>query len=79
MTIKIKYFGMLSECCGKNEENWDISENTSLSGLKNELLQAYPTLAEKQYKLAVNQKISDGDEILSEGDEIALLPPFAGG
>ena len=79
MNIKIKYFGMLSECCGKSEENREVSEDTSLSELKNELLRTYPTLAEKQYKIAVNQKISDGDEDLSEGDEIALLPPFAGG
>jgi len=79
MNIKIKYFGLINECCGKSEENREISENTSLSELKIELHQAYPALAEKQYKVAVNQKISDGDEDLSEGDEIALLPPFAGG
>ena len=79
MNIKIKYFGMLCECCGKSEESREIPENTSLSGLKTELLQAYPSLAEKQYKIAVNQKIGEGDTYLSEGDEIALLPPFAGG
>jgi len=36
-------------------------------------------LKEINYKIAVNQTLADDSLLLNENDEIALLPPFAGG
>jgi len=39
----------------------------------------YPEIKNYNYQIAVNQKQIEGNCVISENDEIALLPPFAGG
>jgi len=39
----------------------------------------YPEIKNYTYQIAVNQKQIEGNCVISENDEIALLPPFAGG
>jgi molybdopterin synthase catalytic subunit/molybdopterin converting factor small subunit len=45
--------------------------------------QDYPRMAELVHKkkvlISVNQEIAHADTVIHEGDEVALLPPFAGG
>ena len=46
--------------------------------LKTELTNQFPQLVEFDYLLAHNQEIVKHNRDLSENDELALLPPFAG-
>ncbi len=78
MTLKIKYFGMAAEASGKEEELLDHNY-TSVQTLKKELLSKYSGLANINFKVVVNQNIVDDNWLLSGDEEIALLPPFAGG
>ncbi|MBL7812372.1 MAG: MoaD/ThiS family protein [Bacteroidetes bacterium] len=43
------------------------------------LLIAFPTLKSSPFRIAVNHKLAGPETALGPGDEIALLPPFAGG
>jgi molybdopterin converting factor small subunit len=36
-------------------------------------------MAHYTYRISVNNELTNEDRTLSDGDEIALLPPFAGG
>ena len=74
--LKLKYFGMIAEAINKTEEDFTFVE--SLEILTTELEDKYPKLKSLNYKFAVNQTIKN-KAILNENDEIALLPPFAGG
>ena len=77
--MEIKYFGMIAEATGSDHERLDERE-ISLKSLKGKLEGKYPRLQELNYKFAVNQAIvSDEETLVSADDEIALLPPFAGG
>ena len=78
MILKLKYFGMVAEAIGKNEESLDFSKN-SIEELDIELKNIYSSLNTMNYKFAINQSMIEGDEKLNENDEIAILPPFAGG
>lgn len=78
MTLKLKYFGMTAEASGKDEELLD-NNYSSVKELKADLLAKYPNLLEINFKVAVNQEIVNDDYKLSGNEEIALLPPFAGG
>lgn len=54
------------------------------ASLQPTILAAYPALAEIQdaIVLAVNQRYvgaSAGDQLLAEGDEVAVIPPISGG
>lgn len=80
MNLQVKYFGMIAETIGKQEEKIEISsQQISVALLVELLLKKYPDLNLQSFKIAVNQSIAENDAIINENDEIALLPPFAGG
>ena len=79
MNIQVMYFGMLAEITGQAKEAWLFSENLTVGKFRSQILERYPALKEKKFKIAVNKQISDDLLLISESAEIALLPPFAGG
>lgn len=76
--LSVRYFGMIAEAIGKSEEQLEITEKSVLE-LDAFLKNKYAKLEFINYKFAVNQSLVDGNKLLKENDEIALLPPFAGG
>ena len=77
MKTTILFFGMLAEATGIDKTEIENVNNSDT--LINYLTTTYPLLKNKTYRVAVNKKLITGNELLSEGDIIALLPPFAGG
>jgi molybdopterin synthase sulfur carrier subunit len=75
--MKILFFGVLSELTGS--ASIDFKYTGSVSSLKNQLSDLYPELANHSYQVAVNQNIASEDTMLSGNEDVALLPPFAGG
>lgn len=77
MNLTIKYFGLLAEVTQCNEEQLDFSGATVKELLEN-LFTKYPELKETDFQIAQNNTITN-DETEISSNEIALLPPFAGG
>ncbi len=77
MQVEVKYFGMLAEITDCNTEQLVISSQ-DVSGLKEALLDKYPDFKNKDFRIAQNQELV-ADTALLTGQEIAVLPPFAGG
>ncbi|MGB0888312.1 MAG: MoaD/ThiS family protein [Vicingaceae bacterium] len=78
MTLKIKYFGITAEASDKEEEEL-LNHYSTIQELKDNLLGKYPKLEKMHFKIAVNQTIVEDDYNLIGNEEIALLPPYAGG
>ncbi len=78
MKITIKYFGAIAEVTGSVEETIDSKEISSLDSLRNYTISKYEGLNELSFQLAVNQSLAENTK-LKDGDEVAFLPPFAGG
>jgi sulfur-carrier protein len=78
MKISIKYFGMLAEAAGRNEETVEVAEGISAEELKNRQIETYQIPDAESVQVAVNHNLNSEVE-LTEGDEVAFLPPFAGG
>ena len=81
---QIKLFGMLKALvAGVNILEVPLSDGAQVKDLVDTLHAQYPELGElliqKKVVVSVNQEIAHWDTALSESDEIALLPPFAGG
>lgn len=77
MQIKVTYFGMLAEITKCSSERLVIS-GEEISALKSTLLNKYPNFLNKDFRIAQNQElVSDSTKLT--GEEIAILPPFAGG
>ncbi len=75
--MKVIFFGRLKEIVGLKE--LQIEGFEKLSDLKNHLLERYPILKNETFAIAVNFEIVHSDIELNNNDEIALLPPIAGG
>ena len=76
--LKIKYFGMVAEAVGTNEEELEFA-HTTIQDLNDLLNNKYSKLKTINFQYAVNQSIVENSVELNDNDEIALLPPFAGG
>ena len=80
MLITLKYFGMLAEVTNTTQETYSLSSNDIiLEKIEQQILSKYPKLQQTIYNIAVNQKIVVKNHPIKEGDELAFLPPFAGG
>ena len=70
---------MVSEITGKAEEQIEIGEGADTNDVCEVLKERYEKLEALNYKIAVNHSIEKVNFLLNEQDEMALLPPFAGG
>ncbi|MFQ5780039.1 MAG: MoaD/ThiS family protein [Nitrospiria bacterium] len=81
--VKVRFFAVLKNIVGKEELTVDIEKGTTLGQLIEKLERELPPLKEplKEGKIliSVNQEVVERHCLISDGDEIALLPPFAGG
>jgi len=76
-SIKVLLFGSLTDAVGKNQ--MELTEIIDTEQLKNVLTEKYPALKRFRFQIAVNKKIATTNQKLNHNDEVALLPPFAGG
>lgn len=80
MKICVKYFGLIADITSCEEEWIDIKENENLKSLISNLSEKYNALKETNFNMALNLEINKNlNTVLKDLDEIALLPPFAGG
>ncbi len=81
--VTVKYFANLKQMAGKDEDQFEINEGTTLEQLSDLIKQSVPKLGdmvrEKKVMISVNYDVVPLDTVLKNGDEIALLPPFSGG
>lgn len=80
MTLEIMAFGITKDIVGKTLINFDLPDGSSVKELKEKLTENYPEMkALTSLLIAVNEEYGDETHILSERDEIALIPPVSGG
>jgi molybdopterin synthase sulfur carrier subunit len=82
MTIRILYFAAVRDLVGLDEEALSLQEDVrTIADLAALLARHHPVLAGRlsAVRFARNETFARSDELLSDGDEIALIPPVAGG
>jgi len=77
MTVKVLFFGVLAEVTGTNCKHFN--EVKSVNDLKRMIYDEYPEVVHYDFRISVNNELIDDDQVLNNGDELALMPPFAGG
>ncbi|OBX25420.1 molybdopterin synthase catalytic subunit/molybdopterin synthase sulfur carrier subunit [Gelidibacter algens] len=78
MKVTVKYFGVIAETVGKSEEVLELEQGLSVKELKDQQIKKYQISDAASLQIAVNQNLNKEVE-LKDGDEVAFLPPFAGG
>ena len=81
MRVKVLFFGMLKDIVGSSEEQLIVSEGAQLETIFDHYAGLFPRLREmaSSIVLARNHEFSPVSTNVSEGDEVAFLPPVSGG
>jgi molybdopterin converting factor subunit 1 len=81
MKLTVKLFGALREALGRPELSLELPEGTSVGELRRTLGREHPAFERYGERLAtsVNMEVVPPETRLQEGDEVAFLPPVAGG
>ena len=84
ITLRVKSFAILREIIGKEQITLQVprkEEGTSVADLRIRILELYPEISAQRipFGIAVNTKMVDYKSIITDFDEIALLPPVSGG
>ncbi len=81
MRITVLYFAVFRERLGIDEETLDLSAGAHVRDAIAALAAKHESIAtlRTKFRVAVNQDFTDDDHALADGDELALIPPVAGG
>jgi len=79
--LRVRLFGALRERAGREEEVLDLPDGATGGDLLRAVAEAHPeaTPLLDRVSLAVNLEVVPPDRELAADDEVALLPPVAGG
>ena len=81
MRVRVLYFAAFREAAGRDEQATELREQASVAELWKTLSREVPLFARFPSipPAAVNREYVGVDTVLQEGDEVAFLPPVAGG
>lgn len=81
MQIQVLYFAVFRERLGKESEVLELPAEATVGSAVAALAERYPAVAalRGRFRVAHNQSFAADTTRLAEGDELALIPPVAGG
>lgn len=81
MTIRVLLFATLADQVGHQQLTLTLSDKATVSDAVDRLTAEYRAVAQmrEQLAMAVNMEYVTANRVLSEGDELALIPPVSGG
>jgi molybdopterin converting factor subunit 1 len=79
--IRVLFFGIIREITGLREENIQVPEGARLETVLEDYSTRFPKVREMagSVVLALNQQFAPPESVVSDGDEVAFLPPVSGG
>ena len=82
MAITLLYFAAVRDLVGRDEERLTLPAGVAtIADLAVFLAKHHPALARRlgAVRFARNETFAANDEVLADGDVVALIPPVAGG
>jgi MoaE-MoaD fusion protein len=81
MRIHVLYFAVFRERLGRDEEDVEVTDGSTVAQTIDHLAARHADIAKLRgrFRVAVNQEFADDNHVLGDGDEVALIPPVAGG
>jgi molybdopterin converting factor subunit 1 len=79
--VTVKLFARLRDITGASELAREVTAGATIGDLWRQLAAEYPDLAgyERSISTALNADYARMDRAVSDGDEVAFLPPVSGG
>lgn len=80
MKVQVLFFASLRERTGRKTMEVEIDAGATAEALLQQLRQDIPGMTGAgRISVAVNEEYVEPNHVLSDGDEIALIPPVSGG
>jgi len=79
MKVQVLFFGATADETGEREIEISLAENVKANQAFAEIIGKFPRLAQHKLLFAVNQEYANGEEIIREGDELAVFTAVSGG
>lgn len=79
--IKVLFFATLRDRAGMKSAELEIPVETTVQGLKDLIVDAYPNLQETMDSvvISINREFAFDENIVPENAEVAMFPPVSGG
>jgi molybdopterin converting factor subunit 1 len=81
LKIRLLFFAVLRDIAGRSEDVLELPEGTRAGEVWQRLRDQHAALRDyiQPPMIAVNESYVGADELLHDGDELAFIPPVAGG
>jgi molybdopterin synthase sulfur carrier subunit len=79
MRLKVLFFGATADITGQRRIEVAIEPATTASEVSKNLITEYPRLASHKLHISLNEQYATGDEIVRDGDELAIFTAVSGG
>jgi len=81
MQIRVLFFGILKDVCGRSQDSLDAPAGADAGFVFDHYAAIYPKLGQMAQSIVIarNQEFTARAQALEDGDEVALLPPVSGG
>ncbi|NJE85417.1 MoaD/ThiS family protein [Thermococcus sp. CX2] len=88
MKVKVRYFARFRSLVGKSEEELEVPEGVTVRNLIDILKERHPVLKNEVFaedddladvNVSRNGRYVSFDEVLRDGDIVAIFPPVSGG
>ena len=81
MKVQVLYFASCREIVGERQAEMELSDGATVSDLVTQIGSEHPRFQDvaRTAMVAVNQEYVEPSHGLSEGDEVAFIPPVSGG
>ncbi|MGI8669567.1 MAG: MoaD/ThiS family protein [Aridibacter sp.] len=83
MKVKVLFFGATADSVGEREVEISLEEKSNATNALEKIFAEFPNLEKnhdkKSLHFSVNQEYANGDEIINNGDELAVFTAVSGG
>lgn len=79
MSIQVLFFGATAVITGKRRIQIETDDILPARAVFGEILREHPELAAHKLHFSVNRQFATGEEIVCDGDELAIFTAVSGG
>lgn len=81
MKVRARFFAQLRDAAGTSELDVDLAERSTIAQLVERIYQTHPGLRahDKSMLFGIGVEFVRRNQLLNDGDEVAIMPPVQGG
>lgn len=79
MQARVLFFGATADIAGTREIEIVFDPATTTETALQDILRRFPGMASHKLRISINQHYAVGDEVIQDGDELAVFAPVSGG